>query len=77
MFGFGKCKHPFSRLAVFKDQTVVPSPKYPKDYNLVNIHLFCQACGEELDIEYAQVLRSTDEVVKEMVEELKKGEVIH
>jgi len=77
MFGFGKCKHPFSRLAVWKDQTSVPCPKYPKDYNLVTLHLFCQACSEEVDIDYAQVLRSTDEVVADMVEEIKKGEVIH
>lgn len=79
---FGKCKHPFDRLAVWKDPTVVPSPKYPKDYNHVTIHLFCQACGAgnleksgtdgALNIEYAQTIRSTEVIVAEMVEELKK-----
>ena len=84
MFGFGKCKHPFESLAVYKDATIVPSEEYPKDYNHVTIHLFCRKCGagnleklgtdDGLNIKYAQTLRSTEEVVAEMVEEMKTNQ---
>lgn len=83
MFGF-KCKHPFDRLAVYKDATIVPDAAMPKDYNHVTLHLYCMACGAgdlekggtdgALSIKYAQTLRSTEEVVAEMVAEMKEAE---
>ena len=78
-----KCNHPFKRLAVYKDSTITPSDKYPKDFNHVTIHLFCQKCGtgslerfgtnSGLTIKYAKSIRSTEEVVAEMVIEMKKS----
>lgn len=58
MFGF-KCKHPFESLIVEKDETVEPSPKYPRDFNHVTYHLHCYKCGEKLNIKYAQSIRTT------------------
>lgn len=57
---WNKCNHPFDRLAVQKDSTVVDDPKYPGDYNLVTHHLFCRKCGEKLDIKYAQMVGGYD-----------------
>ena len=57
---FWKCKHPFNRLGVQREATSVPSPKYPEDYNHVTYHLFCQKCGEKLDITYAQMIGGVD-----------------
>lgn len=86
MFGLGKCKHEFKNLAVYKKETVEPSEKYPRDYNHVTYHLFCRKCGAgnletygtegALSIKYAQTIRSTNEVVAEMVEDMKREELV-
>ena len=52
MFGFGKCKHAFKDLRVYKDSTSEPSTgkdstgvPFSIDYTNVNIHLYCSKCG--------------------------------
>jgi hypothetical protein len=77
-----KCKHPFKSLAVYRDSTVVPSDKYPKDYNHVTLHLFCRKCGAgdleklgtegALSITYAQSIRSHEEMMAELLAEMRK-----
>ena len=79
-----KCTHPFDQLAVYRDSTIVPCPKWPRSYNSVDIHLFCRKCGAGdlekygteggLTIKYAQSLRTHEEEMEEMKGVIERGE---
>ena len=44
---FFKCKHPHASLAVEKEHTI---DKIDDDFEGIDYHLFCTACGENLKI---------------------------
>ena len=74
--GLFSCSHPFNRLGVYSQETSKKSVKFPKDYVDVYYNLFCQKCGEKLTLKYAKCIRTNEEVIAEMVQDLKDGKKI-
>ena len=53
-----KCQHKSKHLAVARDET----KKYlDEDFSKVTYHLFCQNCGEHIDVSYAKMRYSAKE----------------
>jgi len=84
MFGFGKCKHEFKDLRVYRGVTTEPSDKYPEDYNHVTIHLFCGKCGAgnlekygtegALSIKYAETIGGHEAAMEREMKRQLEGE---
>ena len=84
MFGFGKCKHEFADLRVYKAPTTEPSTKYPGEYNHVTLHLCCGKCGagnlekgDSLAIKFAETIGGHEAAMERAMDREQRKQGLH